>query len=32
VPDELSRGGIWDVLPRLDDIPEGFVFVKDEIR
>jgi hypothetical protein len=31
VPDELSRGGIWDVLPTLDDVPEGFVFIKDEI-
>jgi hypothetical protein len=32
VPDEMSSGGIWDVLPTLDDMPEGFVFDKDEIR
>jgi hypothetical protein len=27
----MQSGGIWDVLPTLDDIPEGLVFVKDEV-
>ena len=27
---EMHTGGIWDVLPALDDLPPGFVFVSDE--
>ena len=29
--DGMRTGGLWDVLPRLDDLPEGFVFVEERI-
>jgi hypothetical protein len=32
IPNEMQSDGIWDVLPTLDDMPEGFVFIKDEVR
>jgi hypothetical protein len=30
-PGEMRRGGIWDVLPTLEDVPEGFVFLEDRV-
>lgn len=32
-PTDMRTGGVWDLLPTLSDIPEGFVFVdEDEIH
>lgn len=29
--DGLRTGGLWELLPRLDDLPEGFVFSEDQV-
>ena len=31
-PQDMHIGGIWDLLPTLADVPEGFVFVEDETQ
>jgi hypothetical protein len=31
VPGNMRSGGLWDVLPTLEDAPEGFVFLEDRI-
>lgn len=28
-PDELRTGGLWEVQPTYDDVPEGFVLLRD---
>jgi hypothetical protein len=28
---EMNTGGLWDMLPTLDDVPEGFTFVQDAV-